>query len=177
MMRAVASFYQAFPALAVITNFPLIDRLTTSSKPDTCLCYSVFFRISQNPLTKVCFWCYTIHEIVPFVVCGFCVDYHYITLGVYFLFYLSPIYCIITFCQLNRKSGSASFKMHSRKNLSFPTVFAFLFGLLLLCLLLLFLPQTFTDGACFRFLVKQICHITLAVVHHHRIVLLAVSGF
>ena len=31
-----------------------------------------------------------------------------------------------------------------------------------------FLTQTFTNGACFRFLIEQICHITLAVVRHYR---------
>lgn len=53
--------------------------------------------------------------------------------------------------------------------LSFPTVSVFLFGLLLLCLPLLFLPQTLTDGTCLRFLMEQICHIPLAVMHDHRI--------
>ena len=45
------------------------------------------------------------------------------------------------------------------------------------CLLLLLLTQTFTNGVCLRFLVEQICHVTLAVVHQRRIVLLAVSRF
>ena len=74
-----------------------------------------------------------------------------------------------------KKAGVHRSKCTLAENLSLPTVSAFLF--VLLCLLLLFLPQTFTNEACFRFLMKQICHIPLAVVHHHRIVLLAVGGF
>jgi len=64
--------------------------------------------------------------------------------------------------------------MHSRKNLSFLFV-ASGFSLLL-CLLRFFATaQTFTDGACFRFLMEQICHIPFAVVHYHRIVFLVVA--
>ena len=43
---------------------------------------------------------------------------------------------------------------------------------LLLCLL--FLTQMFTDGASFRFLMKYISNIPLAVVHHQVIVLISV---
>ena len=42
---------------------------------------------------------------------------------------------------------------------------------------MLLLKQTFTDGSCLRFLMKQICYITLTVAHHHRIVFLTVGGF
>ena len=62
----------------------------------------------------------------------------------------------------------------SAEILLFPSVSTFL--LVLLLLLLLFLAQMFTDRACFRFLVEQICHVTLAVVHNHRIVFLAISN-
>ena len=69
------------------------------------------------------------------------------------------------FSWVKQKSGSASFKMHSRKNLSFMFV-ASGFSLLL-CLLRFFATaQTFTDGACFRVLMEQICHIPFAVVHY-----------
>ena len=46
--------------------------------------------------------------------------------------------------------------------------------MLLLCLL--FLTQMFTDGASFRFLMKHISNIPLAVVHDKRIVFAAVSS-
>lgn len=42
-------------------------------------------------------------------------------------------------------------------------------------LCLLFLSQALPDGVCFRFLMEQICNISLAVKHHQRIVFLAVS--
>ena len=61
--------------------------------------------------------------------------------------------------------------------LSFPTVSISLLVLLLLCLLLLFPVNELPHRAYFRFFVEQTCHITLAVVHQHRIVLLAVGGF
>lgn len=42
-------------------------------------------------------------------------------------------------------------------------------------LCLLFLSQALPDGVCFRFLMEQICNISLAVKHHQRIVFLAVG--
>ena len=78
---------------------------------------------------------------------------------------------------ITQKAGVHRSKCTPAEILSFPTVSAFLFGLLLPCLLLLLLTQTFTNGVCLRFLVEQICHVTLAVVHQRRIVLLAVSRF
>ena len=42
-------------------------------------------------------------------------------------------------------------------------------------LCLLFLSQVLPDGVCFRFLMEQICNISLAVKHHQRIVFLAVG--
>ena len=61
--------------------------------------------------------------------------------------------------------------------LSLPTVSIFRLVLLLLCLLLLLPANEFTHRAYFRFLMEQICHITLAVVHQHRIVFLTVGGW
>ena len=55
--------------------------------------------------------------------------------------------------------------------LPFSVVEMGLYGLL--CLL--FLTQMFTDGASFRFLMKYISNIPLAVVHHQVIVLISVS--
>ena len=75
------------------------------------------------------------------------------------------------------KAGVHRSKCTPAEILSFPTVSAFLLVLFLLCLLLLLPTQTFTDGACFRFLMEQICHVTLAVVHQHRIVFLTVGSF
>ena len=66
------------------------------------------------------------------------------------------------------KAGVHRSKCTPAEILSLPIISAFFLVLLLLCLLLLFLTQTFTNGACFRFLIEQICHITLAVVHHYR---------
>ena len=57
--------------------------------------------------------------------------------------------------------------------LSFPSVSAVLLVLLLLCLL--FLTQMFTDGASFRFLMKYISNIPLAVVYQQWIVLIPIS--
>ena len=42
-------------------------------------------------------------------------------------------------------------------------------------LCLLFLSQALPDGVCFRFLMEQICNISLAVEHSKRAVLIPVS--
>ena len=73
-----------------------------------------------------------------------------------------------------KKAGAHRIKCTPAVISSFPTVSAFL---LVLFLLLLLLMQTFTDGAFFSFLMEQVCHIPFAVVHHHRIVFLAVGSF
>ena len=58
-----------------------------------------------------------------------------------------------------KKAGVHRSKCTPAEILSLPTVSAFLLVLLLLCLL--FLAQTFTDGACLRILMEQICHLPL----------------
>lgn len=76
-----------------------------------------------------------------------------------------------------KKAGVHRSKCTPAESLSFPTVSDFLFSLLLPCLLLLLLTQTLTDGVHFLILMEQTCHIPFTVVHHHRIVFLAVGGF
>lgn len=57
-----------------------------------------------------------------------------------------------------KKAGVHRSKCTPDEILSLPTVSAFLFVLLLLCLPLLFLKQMFADGACFCFFMEQICY-------------------
>ena len=78
------------------------------------------------------------------------------------------------FTNKTEKSGVHRSKCTPAEILSLPTV-SILLVLLLLWLLLLFPANELPNRTCIWFFMEQICHITLAVVHQHRIVFLAVS--